>query len=105
MLSKQRASQSSGEINPQVRLLVTSAERELSAFVSAVDGQFGVEQAHRFALDWIEKVSLIRWPVSGAMPNWRKATLGASIRLGNSVSVLQAAPTEDKRQMRRLRRE
>ena len=85
MLSVERASRRLDEFSPQVRLLIALAERELSAFMSAVDSQFGVEQAHRSALDWIEEMSLIQWPVNGSMPPWRKATLGASIRLGKSV--------------------
>ncbi len=86
LLSDHTTSLSSGDLNAQVRLFYASAERELSAFVSAVGAQFGVQQAHRSAIDWIEELSLLLWPVNGSMPNWRKATLGASIRLANSMS-------------------
>ncbi len=35
------------------------AEKELSAFISAVDKLFGVEQARQSALDWIEELELM----------------------------------------------
>jgi hypothetical protein len=57
------------------------AERELSAFVRAVEELFGAEQARQSAVDWIEKLELMDWPVEESIPNWRQVTLGASVRL------------------------
>jgi hypothetical protein len=85
MLHRQGASWSSDECNPSVQLLIASAERELSSFFLAVQALFGVEWAHRSALAWIEEMSSLEWPENDAMPNWRKATLGASIRLASSM--------------------
>jgi hypothetical protein len=61
------------------------AEKELSAFISAVDKLFGAEQARQSAPDWIEELELIDWP-SGSIPDWRRATVGASARLGALMS-------------------
>jgi hypothetical protein len=57
------------------------AEREMSAFVSAVDELFGAEQARQSAADWIEELELMDWPTGESIPNWRQVTLGASVRL------------------------
>jgi len=62
------------------------AEKELSAFISAVDKLFGVEQARQSALDWIEELELMVWPSGESVPDWRRATLGASARLGALMS-------------------
>ena len=57
------------------------AEKELSAFIRAVDKLFGAEQARQSALDWIEELAHIDWPSGESIPNWRRATVGASARL------------------------
>jgi hypothetical protein len=67
------------------RFLVLS-EKELSAFISAVEELFGAEQARQSALDWIEELELMDWPLGDAIPDWRRATLGASARLGTLMS-------------------
>jgi len=51
------------------------AEKELSAF-------FGAEQARQSALDRIEELELMDWPSGESIPDWRRATLGASARPG-----------------------
>jgi hypothetical protein len=61
------------------------AEKELSAFIRAVDELFGAEQARQSALDWIEELKNMDWP-SGESPDWRRATVGASARLGALLS-------------------
>jgi hypothetical protein len=58
------------------------AEKELSAFVSAVHKLFGPEQARRSALHWIEELELMDWPSRESTPDWRRATVVASARLG-----------------------
>jgi hypothetical protein len=62
------------------------AEKELSAFISAVDKLLGAEQARQSALDWIEELELMDWPFGESVPDWRRATLGASARLGTLMS-------------------
>ena len=57
------------------------AEREMSAFVSAVDELFGAEQARQSAVNWLEELELMDWPTGESIPNWRQVTLGASVRL------------------------
>jgi hypothetical protein len=64
MLEKRNISRDS-ETDPCVQLangLVVLAEKELSAFISAVDKLFGAEQARQSALDWIEELELMDWP-------------------------------------------
>jgi hypothetical protein len=62
------------------------AEKELSAFISAVDKLFGADRARQSALDWIEEVELMDWQDGESIPNWRRATLGAGARLGTLMS-------------------
>src|SRR5690242_19774478 len=62
------------------------AEKELSAFICAVDKLFGAEQARQSALDWIEEVGRMDWPSGEPIPDWRRATVSASARLGALVS-------------------
>jgi hypothetical protein len=58
------------------------AEKELSAFIRAVDKLFGAEQARQSALDWIEELGRMDWPSGESIPDCRRATVGASARLG-----------------------
>src|SRR5580704_17068669 len=62
------------------------AEKELSAFIRAVDQLFGAEQARQSALDWIEGLGRMDWPSGESIPDWRRATVGASARLGALLS-------------------
>src|SRR3984893_18056745 len=62
------------------------AEKELSAFIRAVDKLFGTEQARQSALHSIEEVERMDWPSGGWIPDWRLATVGASARLGALLS-------------------
>jgi hypothetical protein len=62
------------------------AEKELSAFIRAVDKLFGAEQARQSALDWIEELGRMDWPSGESTPDWRRATVGASARLGALLS-------------------
>ena len=58
------------------------AEKELSAFIQAVERLFGAGQARQSALDWIEELERMDWPSGESIPDWRRATVGASARLG-----------------------
>jgi len=62
--------------------LLILAEKELSAFIGAVDKSFGAQQARQSALDWIEEVGRMDWPSGESIPDWRRATVSASARLG-----------------------
>ena len=57
------------------------AEKELSAFIRAVQKLFGAEQARQSALHWIEELELMDWPPGESIPDWRRATVVASARL------------------------
>jgi hypothetical protein len=62
------------------------AEKELSAFIRAVDKLFGAEQARQSALDWIEELERMDWPSGESIPDFRRATVGASARLSVLLS-------------------
>jgi hypothetical protein len=88
MLEKRKISRD-GERDRCVQLangFLILAEKELSAFISAVDKLFGAEQARQSALDWIQEMELMDWPSGESLPDWRRATLGASARLGTLMS-------------------
>jgi hypothetical protein len=67
------------------------AERELSAFVTAVHQLFGAEQAWRAADSWIEELERADWPSEAPVIDWRKVTIAAAGRFGD----------RDKRQLSR----
>jgi hypothetical protein len=62
------------------------AEKELSAFIQAVDKLFGAEQARQSARHWIEELERMDWPSGESTPDWRRATVGASVRLAALLS-------------------
>jgi hypothetical protein len=77
------------ETDPCVQLangFLILAEKELSAFISAVEKLFGAEPARQSALDWIEELELMDWPLGDAIPDWRRATVAASVRLNVLMS-------------------
>ena len=102
MLEKRKRSRDTGT-DRRIQLangFVILAEKELLAFISAVDKLFGAEQPHRSALDWIEELELMDWPSGESVPDWRRATLGASARLG--TLMCSADPTRGNRGWRLL---
>jgi hypothetical protein len=70
-----------------VKLFFIAAERELSAFFTAVNSMFGADQACRSAIHWIEELDSMDWPTDDSMPNWRQATLAASTRLAADLAI------------------
>jgi hypothetical protein len=58
------------------------AEKELAAFISAVDNLFGPEQARQSALDWIQELKRMDWLYGDSVPDWRRVTVATSARLG-----------------------
>ena len=88
MLDKRKISRNS-ETDRYIQLaddFLVLAEKELSAFIRAVQKLFGAEQARQSALDWIEELELMDWPSGESVPDWRRATVSASARLGTLVS-------------------
>jgi hypothetical protein len=84
------AKSSDAEIENQSQLegvFFIAAERELSAFFTAVNGMFGAEQARKSAIHWIEELKSLDWPTDDSIPNWRQATLAASARLAADLAV------------------
>ena len=67
------------------------AERELSAFIGAVTGLFGPEQARLSAGDWLDESELMDSPPRSGPRNWRAVTIAASARLANRVNARTAS--------------
>ena len=66
--------------------LTTRAERELSAFLSAVAVLFGPEQAALAAKDWVQQLEVMTdLPVSPR--EWRVLSIEASTRLAIRVNA------------------
>ena len=65
------------------------AERELSAFISAVTQMFGAEQARASTEDWLEESELIDSPPRSTARDWRAVTIAASARLARRVDAAQ----------------
>ena len=83
MLDKRKISRNS-ETDRYIQLandFLVLAEKELSAFIRAVQKLFGAEQARQSALHWIEELERMDWPSGDSIPDWRQATLVASARL------------------------
>ena len=70
--------------NPVCADLVTMAERELSAFFSAVTQLFGSEQAELSAQDWLHELIEIDGLRTSAR-EWRLITARVSTRLPGGV--------------------
>jgi len=63
------------------------AERELSAFISAVNQLFGPQQAQISALDWIDELDLMDSQSGFTSRAWRAVTIAASVRLANRLNA------------------
>jgi hypothetical protein len=57
------------------------AERELSAFVTAVHQLFGAEQSWKAGNIWIEELERMDWRSEAPVIDWRKVTIAAAGRL------------------------
>jgi hypothetical protein len=60
---------------------LASAERELSAFVTAVHQLFGPEQARYAADNWMEELEQTDWIGEAQGTDWRAVTIAAAARL------------------------
>ena len=63
------------------------AERELSAFISAVKELLGPEQAQLSAVDWLDELELMDSQPEATSRNWRAVTIAASVRLANRLNA------------------
>jgi hypothetical protein len=61
--------------------LQASAEREMSAFVAAVNQLFDAEQGRKAANNWIRVLERMDWPSKASAIDWRKLTIAAAVRL------------------------
>ena len=59
------------------------AEREFSAFISAVKELFGPEQAEISAVDWLDVSELMDIRPRSTSQDWRAVTIAAAARLAN----------------------
>ena len=72
---------------PTFARLMTMAERELAAFISAVTELFGSEQARLAAEDWLDELVSMETLPGLTSRDWRLITIAASARLANRVDV------------------
>lgn len=67
------------------------AERELSAFISAVTQMFGPEQARVSTEDWLEESELMDGPPRSTNRNWRSVTIAGFGSIGKSSRCRSAS--------------
>ena len=72
---------------PTFAKLMTMAERELGAFLSAVTELFGSEQARLAAEEWLDELLLMEALPGLTSRDWRLITIAASARLANRVNA------------------
>ena len=66
------------------------AERELSAFISAVKELLGPEQAQLAVVDWLNESELMDSQPGSTSRDWRAVTIAASARLANRLNARTA---------------
>jgi hypothetical protein len=71
--------------------LLRTAERELSAFYTAILRRYGPDEARKAAYDWIEEMETMDWPLDGVFPNCRHVSIVAADFLASRV--IQHPPT------------
>ena len=60
---------------------LASAEKEMSAFVTAVHQLFGAEQARQATETWMEELERTDWQSESPLIDWREVTIAAAARL------------------------
>jgi len=65
------------------------AEREFSAFISAVKELLGPEQAELSAVDWLDESELMDSQRGCTSSDWRAVTIAASARLANRLNAVR----------------
>jgi hypothetical protein len=63
------------------------AEREFSAFISAVKELLGPDQAALSAVDWLDESELMDSQRGSTSRDWRAVTIAASARLANRLNA------------------
>ena len=63
------------------------AEREFSAFISAVKELFGQEQAQLSAADWLDELELMDSQPGSTNRYWRAVTIATSARFANRLNA------------------
>ena len=66
---------------------IQMAQRELSAFISAVTDLFGPQQARLAAEDWLDESESMDSPPRPTSRDWRTVTVAASAMLANRLTV------------------
>ena len=88
---RERQTRAAGELTnsdgPTFASLMTMAERELGAFISAVTELFGSEQVRLAAEDWLDELVLMEALPGLTIRDWRLITIAASARLANRVNA------------------
>jgi hypothetical protein len=80
----QRTEQSCVELAAE---LAPDAEKELAAFILAVQESFGSEQARQSIEDWLEELESMDLPRGNAVSSWRPVTIAAAIRLASRINA------------------
>ena len=70
--------------------LMTTAERKLSAFLSAVTELFGSEEAEASAEDWLRELMASN-DLPASTRDWRTLTIAAAAQLASRVNGLALA--------------
>jgi hypothetical protein len=63
-----------------------STDAETDRCIQLADGFLILAEKELSALHWIEELELMDWPSGESTPDWRRATVVASARLGASLS-------------------
>lgn len=67
--------------------LLATAERELSAFVIAVNQLFDGDQGLKAANNWIEELERTDLPSEASVIDWRKITIAAATKFVRGVTL------------------
>jgi len=68
---------------------IKMAERELSAFIRAVDELFGAEQARLSKQEWLGELELRDVLPRATSRDWRAVTVAASARMANRGTLVR----------------
>src|ERR1700720_1552947 len=63
------------------------AEREFSAFISAVKELLGPDQAQLSAVDWLDELELMDSQPESTSRHWRAVTIAAAARVANRLNA------------------
>jgi hypothetical protein len=90
LMSNERISPTDEESTRSVHTqLVEAAEKELAAFIAAVNELFDAEQARQAAENWIEELARTDWPSEDPVPELRRITIAAASGLASRIKVTQ----------------